>query len=77
LDNSNVSDHDWEADHKSHMKFGNGIEAAESPEHRDVSATQNVSRLIWPTWRSMRQAEKELMTVTAMETRRYNGNKKQ
>ena len=41
-----------------------------------MSAAPNVPRLIQPTWKAKRQAEKELMTVNAIQTRRNNGVKK-
>jgi len=41
-----------------------------------VSATPNVPGLIQPTQRSMKQAEKGLMAVSVMETRRNKGHNK-
>jgi len=76
FDNPNVSEDDWEADNESDIELDNEIKALESPEHRVVSATPNVPGLIQPTRMSLKQAQKALMTVTAMETRRNKGNKK-
>jgi hypothetical protein len=59
-----------------HIEPYSGIKASESPEYRVVSAALNVPGLIWPTWKSMKQAEKGLVTVSAMETGRNNRNKK-
>jgi hypothetical protein len=58
------------------MKQDNSIENPEYLEQRDVSAAPNVPRLIQPTQKSNRQAEKVLMTVNAIETRRNKGVKK-
>jgi len=41
-----------------------------------VSAVPNFPGLIWPTQKSKRQAEKVLMTVNAIETRRNKGVEK-
>ena len=73
LDNPNVSDDGWGADDRSDIALENGIDAPATPEHRDVCTTPNVSGLIMPTWRSLKQAAKVLMMVTAMETRRSKG----
>ena len=76
LDNTNVSKDNCEEDDETNVEEDNGIEDRECPKHWDVSATSIVPGLIWPTLRSMKKAEKGLMTVTAMETRRRKGNKK-
>lgn len=76
LDNPNQSKYDCDADNESDIKLGNAIKASESPEHHVVSVTPNVLGMIPPTWRSMNQADKAFMTITAMETRRNEGNKK-
>jgi len=76
LDNPNVSKDDWEADDESDLEQDNVIEDSETRAQRDVSAAQNVPRLIWPTRKSKRQAEKVIVTVSAMEKRRNEGNKK-
>jgi len=44
--------------------------------HQVVSAAPSVPGLIRPTWRSMTQAQKGLMMVTALDRRRNQGNKK-
>jgi len=38
-----------------------------------VRAAPNVPRMIWPTHKSQREAEKLLVTVNAIETRRNTG----
>jgi len=52
------------------------IEDSECPEQRDVSSSPNIPRLIGPERTSKRQAEKVLVTVNAIETRRNKGVKK-
>jgi len=74
-DNSNESKADYKADDVSDIEQDNGIEDPESPEQPDVSARQNVPRLIRPTQRAVKIAEQMLMTVNAMETKRDLGNK--
>jgi len=76
LDNPNDSEDNWEADNESDMELDNGSEDSETPEQRNVSAAPNVPRLIWSIRRSKKKAEKTLMTVNIMETRRNNGIKK-
>jgi len=76
LDNPNESEDDCEAPDQSDIQSGNGNTALESPEHRIVIIAQNVPGLNCPTWRSMKQAEKQLVTVSATETRRNKGNNK-
>jgi hypothetical protein len=76
LDNPNDSEDDCAADVESDMEPDNTIEDPESPEQRDVSAAPNVPRLIRPTPKSKRHAEKVLVTVNAIETRRNKGVKK-
>jgi len=75
LDNPNGSEDDCEANDELDIESGNGITALESPEHRVVSAVLNFPGLIRPIQRSMKQAEKWLVTVSPMETKRNNGNK--
>jgi hypothetical protein len=58
------------------MEQDNTIKDPESPEERDVSAAPNIPELIQPTWKSNRHAEKLLVTVKAIETRRNEGVKK-
>jgi len=76
LDNPNVWEYDWEADHKSDVEQDNGIEDPDSTEKWDVSAAPNVPGLIWPTRRSNNKAAQQLMTVSAVETKRNKGHKK-
>jgi len=76
LDDPNVSKDDCAADDESDIGPNNGIEDPECPEHQDVSAAPNVPRLVRPTRKSKRQAEKVLVTVNAVETRRNKGGKK-
>jgi len=63
-------------DDESDIEHNNGIKDTECPEHQDVSAAPNVPGLVRPTRKSKRQAEKVLMTVNAVETRRNKGGKK-
>jgi hypothetical protein len=77
LDNPNVREDECEPDDESDTEPCKGIKASESPEHRVVSAAPNVPGLIQPTRISMKQAEKGLVTVSTMETRRNKGNKKE
>lgn len=41
------------------------------PERWDVSTALNIAGLIWPTWKLMKIAKYLLMTVNAMEIRRF------
>jgi len=43
LDNPVTNDDDWEEDNESNIKLDNAIEAADSPEHRDVTFSPNVT----------------------------------
>jgi len=55
----------------------NSIEVPDCPEQRDVSAAPNVPGSIQSTQKSKSQADKVLMTVNAIKTRRNKGvNKK-
>jgi len=76
LDNPNASEYDCTADAESDIEQDNGFDDAECPEQRDVSAAWNVPRLIRPTQKSKRQAEKVLVMVNAIKTRRNKGVKK-
>jgi hypothetical protein len=76
LDNPNDSEDDCSANVAPDMDQDNSIEDLESPEQQDVSATPNVPGLIRPIWKSKRHAEKVLVMVNAMETRRNKGVKK-
>jgi hypothetical protein len=49
LDNANDSEDECEADDESDIEPGSGITASESPQHRVVSAAQNVPGLLGPT----------------------------
>jgi len=75
FDNLNHSEDDWEAHIESHIEVDNGIKDTETLEQRNVSASPNVPRLIGPTWRPKRKAEKLLMTANTMERRRNKGIK--
>jgi len=76
LDNPNDSEDDWAADNESEMELDSGSEHSEIPEQQHLSATLNVSGLIWPIQWSKKKVEKTLMTVNIMETRRNKGIKK-
>jgi len=76
LDNPNDSEDICTADVESDIDQDISIEDSESPEQRDVSATPNDPRLIWPTTKSKRHAEKVLVTVHAIETTRKMGVKR-
>ena len=72
----NGSEADCAADVESDIEQGNSIEDLECPEQRDVSTAPSVSGLIQPTRKPKRQANRVLMTVHAIETRRSKGVKK-
>jgi hypothetical protein len=76
LDNPIDSEDDCAADDESNLKPNNGIQDPECSEQQDVSAAPNVPRLVQPTQKSKRQAEKVLVTVNAVETQRNKGGKK-
>jgi len=76
LDKPTVSEDYCEADDESDLEQDNVITDSEPTVQRDVSVAPNVPRLIRPTRKSKRQAEKVIMTVSAMETRRNKGNKR-
>jgi len=76
LDNPNDSEDDCAAENESDIGPNNGIEDPECPEQQDVSAAPNVAGLVRLTQKSNRQAEKMLVTVNAVETRRNKGGKK-
>jgi len=76
LDNPKDSEEDCAADDESDIEHNNGIEDPECREQQDVSAAPNVPGLVRSTWKSKRQAEKVLVTVNAVETRRNKGGKK-
>jgi hypothetical protein len=74
-DYQNKSENDCEANDRFETKLSNGLRALVIPEHLVVCATPNVTGLIQPRQRGMKQDEKELMTVSAMETRWNKRNK--
>jgi len=76
LDSPHDSEDDCAADFEPHTEQDNGIEDAQCSEPQDVIAAPIVLRLSRPTRKSKREAEKVLMTVNAIETRRNNGQKK-
>jgi len=76
LDNPNGSRDDCAADDESDIGPNNGIEDPQCPELQDVTATPNVPGLVRPTRKSKRQAQKVLVMVNAVETRRNKGGKK-
>jgi hypothetical protein len=76
LDNPIDSKEVCAVDDESNIQHNNGIKDPECPVQPDVSAAPNVTRLVWPTRKSKRQAEKILLTVNAVETRRNKGGKK-
>jgi len=75
LPNPNDSEDNCAADIECDIKQGYRIGDPEWPGLQDVRATPNVPRLIQPTRKSKRQAEKVSMTVNAIETRRNVGMK--
>jgi len=76
LDNPNDSEEDCAADDDSDIDHYNCIEDREYPEQQDVSVAANVRGLVRPTRKSKSQAQKVLVTVNAVETRRNKGGKK-
>jgi len=75
LDNPNDSKEDSAADDESDIEPNSGIKDPECPEQQDVSAAPNVPRLVRPTRKSKSLAEKVLVTVNGVETRRNQGGK--
>jgi len=76
LHNPIDSEDDFAADDESNIGQDNGIKDPECPMPQDVSSTPNVPRLVQPTRKSKRLAEKALVTLNAIETRRNKGVKK-
>jgi len=76
LDHPNNSEEDCAVDDDSYIKYKNCIEDPECPGQQDVSAAPNVPRLVRPTRKSKRHAEKVVVTVNAAEKRRNTGGKK-
>jgi hypothetical protein len=70
LDNPDDSKEDCAADDEYELAHNNWIEVPECVEPRNMSAAPNVPELVWPTQKSKRKAEKVLVTVNAVETRR-------
>jgi len=74
LENSTKSKDDCEVDDEPDIEPGKYLTALESQEYHVVSREPHVPGLILPIQSSMKQAEKWLLTVSAMETRRNKGN---
>jgi hypothetical protein len=74
--NPNNSEEECAVADESDIEHNNGIEDPECPEQQDVSAAQNVPRLVRPTRKSKRHGEKVLVMVNAVETRRNKAGKK-
>jgi len=70
LDNPNDSKDDCAADDVSDRQQNNGIEDPEGPAQQDVNAAPNVHRLVRPTRKSKRKAEKAVVKVNSIEMRR-------
>jgi hypothetical protein len=75
FDNPNDSEEDCAADNDSDIEHNNCIKDPEYPEQQDVSAAPNLPGLVRPTQKSKSQAEKVLVTVNAVETRRNTRGK--
>jgi len=75
-DDPNDSKDDCPADVESDIEQGNGSKDLECPEQQNVGAVPYVPRLIRPIGKSKTLAEKALVTVNAIETRRNRGVKK-
>jgi len=75
FDVPNDSENDCGANFESDIEQENHIEDPHCPALRDVSAAPNIPTLIRPIRKSKRQAEKGLMTVNAIETRKNKGVK--
>jgi hypothetical protein len=76
LDNPNYSEDDCAANDESDTDPNYGIEDPEYPEQQEVCTETKVPELVLPTRKSKRQAEKRLVMVNAVETRRNKGGKK-
>jgi len=76
LDNPTDSEENCLADNEYDIEQKTGIEVPESQKKKDLSAAPNEPRLVRPTGRSKRQAEKVLGTVYAVGARRNNEGKK-
>jgi len=73
LDDPNDCEDDCAADFESDIEHDNSIEDPEWPERRDARAGGTVLGLILLTRNTERWAEKVLMTINAIETRRNKG----
>jgi len=77
LENPNNSEDDCTAVNESDIQYNNCIEDPEFQEQQHLSSTPTDPRLVMPTRKSKTQADKVLLTVNTVETRRNNGlNKK-
>jgi hypothetical protein len=76
LDYSNDSEGDCDADDDLDIQHHNWIDDPQCAEPQDVSAAPNVPGLVKPTRTSKRKAEKVLVTVNEVETRRNKGGKR-
>jgi hypothetical protein len=75
LDHPTERENECEADDKSDIEPCSGLKPSESPDHLVVHAIQNVPTLIQPIPKSIKQAEKGVVTVSAIETMRNKGIK--
>jgi hypothetical protein len=76
LDNPNDSEEDCAADDVCDIEHNNCLEVPEWPEQQVVTAMRNVPRLVRPTRKSKRQAEKVIVTVNTAEMWRIKEGKK-
>jgi hypothetical protein len=76
LDNPNNSEDDCTADDEFDIAHINCIDDLECPEQQAVSAAPNVPALVWPSWKSKRQAENGILMINAVEMRGNKGRKK-
>jgi hypothetical protein len=70
LDIWNDTEDDCAAQIESDIEQGKGIEAPECPLQRNVSTVPNIPGLIRPTCNLKRQADKVLVALNAIKTRR-------
>jgi hypothetical protein len=75
LYNPNNSEDYWEANNEFTIEPDNCITDAETPQEEVVSTAPNITRLIPPTQKSMKEAKQVLMTVNTMEKIRNHGIK--
>ena len=76
LDSTNDCEDHCTADIESNIEQDNSIMVPECPEQWDMSATPNVPGLIWHTLNSKSQAERVLVTVSAIKMRSNKAVKK-